>query len=704
MANTDMHTQERSFEHAFEHAAVGMAQMSLEGRWLRVNQTLCDITGYTHAELLRLSFQGVTHPDDAVRDQALIAQLLSHRISNYTVEKRYIRKDRSIIWVLIQVSIVFTEDGVADYGISVIQDVSARKRAELELQVSHQRYLALFEQLPDGILLVAQDLRIIGHNHEAERQLRRTGTELLTLHWYDIQAEGGQAGAEARRREAAAQGRCDYETEYLTGDGSLLQVDVSVKYVTLANGQRLYQVLFRDISDKHRAAQLIESMAYSDQLTGLPNRTLLGDRLQQAMTLVRRRGRMLAVVFLDLDGFKAINDQYGHATGDQLLRELANRLKEGLREGDTLARLGGDEFVAVLPDLQDAQACTPLLARLLQASSRAMPLAGLNLQVSASLGVSFYPQAEEVDADQLLRQADQAMYQAKLAGKNRYHVFDADNDRSVRGHLASVERLRMALQQQEFVLYYQPKVNMRTRTVIGVEALIRWRHPQAGLLMPGEFLPLIENHHISADIGEWVIRQALQQLDAWQRSGLHLPISVNVGALQLQQANFLERLQAALAAYPALPPHSLQLESLESSALEDLGRVAQLIGQCEALQVDFALDDFGTGYSSLTYLKRLPISNIKIDQSFVREMLLDADNVSILDGILWIMRQLRRSVIAEGVETLAHGRALMDLGCELAQGYGIGRPMPVEQLPAWLLQWQANADWQAVSLVPRTAI
>jgi EAL domain-containing protein (putative c-di-GMP-specific phosphodiesterase class I) len=237
-----------------------------------------------------------------------------------------------------------------------------------------------------------------------------------------------------------------------------------------------------------------------------------------------------------------------------------------------------------------------------------------------------------------------------------------------------------------------------------VEALIRWAHPDAGLLLPGEFLPVIENHRLSVDIGEWVIQQALLQLATWKAQGVALSISVNISAMQIQQADFVARLTTAMAQFPGLRAHSLQLEILETSALDDMEQVARFIAQCAALSVDFAIDDFGTGYSSLTYLKRLPIPTVKIDQSFVRDMLLEPDNKSILDGILWIMRQLKRSVVAEGVETLEHGRALMDLGCELAQGYGIARPMPVEQLPAWMRRWRDDADWQAVSLVPRTAV
>ena len=692
------------FEHSFEYAAVGMAHLSLDGKWLRVNRKLCEITGYSAQELIALTFQGITHPDDLARDLVQLEQLMSRKISSYETEKRYLRKDGNVIWVALQVSIVVDADGKPAYGISVIQDISVRKQAELETAVSHQRYMALFEQMPEGVLLVDSELRVIGHNQEAERQLNYSGEKLRTLYIFDIEALDDLEAIEARRQHLAIEGRDEFESIYRTGDGKLLQVDVSVKLVNLLDGKLIYQVLFHDISEKKHAAQLIERMAYSDQLTGLANRALLADRLKQAMMAANRRGQLLAVVFLDLDGFKTINDQYGHQTGDLLLRALAVRMKEGLREGDTLARLGGDEFVAVFLDVPGTPAGVQMLERLLDVCSQPVNVGTQPLRVSASLGVTFYPQSDDVDADQLLRQADQAMYQAKLSGKNRYHVFDAEKDRTARGHHASLERVRMALQNQEFVLHYQPKVNMKTRAVVGVEALIRWQHPVEGLLAPGMFLPVIENHRLSVDVGEWVIQQALLQLANWQEQGLQIPISVNISAMQIQQHDFFARLQTCMQAFPALQPNGLQLEILETSALEDMEQVAKFVMQCKALGVEFALDDFGTGYSSLTYLKRLPVAFVKIDQSFVRDMLLDPDNMSILDGILWIMRRLKRSVIAEGVETQAHGRALMDLGCELAQGYGIGRPMPVADLPGWMERWEKDLVWKEVALVPRTAI
>jgi diguanylate cyclase (GGDEF)-like protein len=461
-----------------------------------------------------------------------------------------------------------------------------------------------------------------------------------------------------------------------------------------------YVALFTDITPIKEHEEQLKHMAHFDLLTTLPNRALLGDRLHQAMTQTQRRKQLLAVAYLDLDGFKAINDTYGHKTGDQLLVALASRMRDALREGDTLARLGGDEFVVVLIDLVDTSTSLPMLNRLLKAAALPVRIGELELQVSASLGITFYPQNDEVDADQLLRQADQAMYQAKLAGKNRYQIFDADQDRSLRGHHESLARIRRALTNDEFVLYYQPKVNLRTGKMVGAEALIRWQHPDKGLLSPASFLPTIENHALALEVGEWVIHTAIQQLESWRAEGDDIPVSVNVGARQLQHGDFVERLQAILSAHSVLKPGDLTLEVLETSALEDLVGVSEIIEKCKDLGVLFSLDDFGTGYSSLSYLKRLSVNQLKIDQSFVRDMLEDPDDLTILEGVISLAGAFRREVIAEGVETMAHGEMLLLLGCDLVQGYGIARPMPAADIPAWATSWQP--DQRLKTLLPVT--
>jgi diguanylate cyclase (GGDEF)-like protein len=447
------------------------------------------------------------------------------------------------------------------------------------------------------------------------------------------------------------------------------------------------RLITRQISD-------LKLAAHYDLLTNLPNRVLLAERLSQAMKHCQRRNQSLAVAYMDLDGFKAVNDRHGHNLGDELLVEVAKRMRDALREGDTLARIGGDEFIAVMVDLENIEDSEPALKRLLKAASDPVYLGGAVIQVSTSIGVSLYPQ-DHVDAGLLMRHADQAMYVAKQAGKNRYHFFDIIQDNANKTQWKTIDDIRPALDRREFILHYQPKVNMHTSEVIGVEALIRWQHPLRGLVPPLDFLPAIEGHALSLELGEWVIDSALSQINQWRSIGLELPISVNISGYQLQQGNFSTRLAALLAAHPDVNPHYLELEILETSVLSDISQVFDTMSACHDLGVRFALDDFGTGYSSLTHIKRLPAYLIKIDQSFVCDMLEDVDDLAIVEGVVGLAKAFRRDVIAEGVETIAHGVALLQLGCELAQGYGIARPMTSGNIPEWVSNWKADDSWQA---------
>lgn len=453
-----------------------------------------------------------------------------------------------------------------------------------------------------------------------------------------------------------------------------------------------YVNLFTDITPIKEHQRQLEYIAHYDALTGLPNRVLLADRLKQAMAHNHRTGGSVAVVYLDLDGFKAVNDQHGHDMGDQLLVNIAHRLKEVLREGDTLARIGGDEFVVVMVGLENPTDYEIILNRLLVVAAEPVMLDQQFLRVSASIGATLYPQ-DNADADQLLRHADQAMYLAKQAGKNCYHLFDVAKDIATKNQRESLEHIRAALDKKEFVLFYQPKVNMRTGEIIGAEALVRWQHPERGLLAPITFLPVIEEHPFSIELGDWVIDDALRQIAHWRGMGLNMPVSVNVGAQQLQQGNFATRLAAQLSMHPEVPPDFLELEIVETSALKDIAEVAELMRACRALGVHFAVDDFGTGYSSLTYLKRLPAELLKIDQTFIRDMLDDPDDLEIVKGVIGLANAFHRNVIAEGVETIAHGELLIPLGCELAQGYGIARPMPAADLPHWAATWKPDPAW-----------
>ena len=586
---------------------------------------------------------------------------------------------------------------LAEQAQALRSQIATLLSTKAELNRQNDMLAAIIENFPGGVSVCDATLHLIAYNDQFKVLLDLPDAlfQKPTLFFEDFIRHNAQRGdygpgdPEQLVRSIVARARKfkAHRVERVLANGTALEI----RGMPLPEGG--FVTLYLDVTERKTHLRQLEYLAHFDDLTALPNRVLLADRLQQAMIQAHRRSQKLAVVYLDLDGFKTINDNHGHEVGDQLLMMLSARMKQALREGDTLARMGGDEFVAVLLDLADSQTCAPMLNRLLAAAAATTEIGALSLRVSASLGVTFYPQGDEVDADLLLRQADQAMYQAKLSGKNRYHFFDAEQDRSMRSHHESVEHIRQALAQHEFVLYYQPKVNMRSGSVIGAEALIRWQHPQQGLLAPALFLPVIEDHPLAIEIGDWVIDTALTQLEDWHAVGLDLPVSVNVGARQLLQTNFVARLQELLAAHPQVSPSCLEIEVLETSALEDLTHVAKVIEDCRSLGVSFAMDDFGTGYSSLTYLKRLQVNQLKIDQSFVRDMLVSPDDLAILQGIVGLAASFKREVLAEGVETLAHGTLLQQIGCDLAQGYGIARPMPGADMPRWSASWHTKAVW-----------
>jgi len=448
---------------------------------------------------------------------------------------------------------------------------------------------------------------------------------------------------------------------------------------------------FTDITEQKTHQAELEHIAHYDSLTGLPNRLLSADRLHQALLQAKRKGNYVAILYLDLDEFKPINDRYGHDTGDILLVKVAKRVLEKLREGDTMSRLGGDEFSVILAELSSPSEAIPIISRILESFQDPFVIDEIAHKVTASVGVAFYPQKEEnVDGDLLIRQADSAMYHAKQSGKNRYHIFDAQHDESIRSKHKMVEEVRGALSRNEFVLHFQPKVNMQTREILGAEALIRWEKPSEKLVYPIEFLPFIENDMLSVELGEWVIREALSHFSTFEENALNLSISVNVSALQLLNGDFPQRLKSLLEKFPQVNPSRLEIEILETSALENINEAIEVIKECKSLGVGFSLDDFGTGYSSLSYLKRLPISTLKIDQSFIKDIEDDPDDLIIVKGVIGLAHAFGKKVIAEGVENEKLTSKLIELGCPIGQGYGIGRPMPVEEFIEWARVWRRS--------------
>lgn len=555
---------------------------------------------------------------------------------------------------------------------------------------------SVFKYAHESIVVADQNALIIEVNENFIQKSQHAQSDLLGLHVKYLIAEGRDEVelVDALLSTVKEHGYWLGERVCRRKDGSEYPAMLSISAVRSIDGViKSYALFFNDITDLKKKQQELEYVATYDVLTALPNRALFSDRLRTAVDASARLGQSVAVGFIDLDGFKEVNDQFGHTIGDQLLVTLAERLSLALRAGDSIARLGGDEFIVLITGLDQTDACIPVLERLLSAASSAVFVDETKLQVSASIGVTVFPD-DNVNVDHLVRHADQAMYRAKQSGKNQYAFFDSAYEKALDLTQATLPEIKLGLQRAEFVLHYQPKVNMQTGETVGVEALIRWNHPIKGLLHPAAFLPHIEGKQVSIELSNWVIANALRQMQAWHQTGLRMPISVNVGALHLQYPRFYEELNELISSYPQCSG-MLSIEILETSALSDIERIRTMMQKCQSIGVEFALDDFGTGYSSLSYLSDLPTNEVKIDQRFVKNLVGEQSHLSIVEGIVRLTQAFRRVVVAEGVETAEVGELLLSLGCKFGQGYYIARPMPAEELANWLDTWQPPKSWRA---------
>ena len=597
-------------------------------------------------------------------------------------------------WLHVNATPMTLADGRCVYN-GYAQDISASRRANDALRLA----AGVFEHAHEGVVICDADASILDVNRSFTQLSGYARSDVIGRSVFALQGSDLPADAlDVLRRSIAIRGywRGELWSRRRNGERYAQRVTVSSVFDD-DNAVSHYIAIFSDITQAKQQQIQLERMAHYDALTQLPNRVLLADRLQQGLAHARRYGRMLGLAYLDLDGFKPINDRFGHEAGDRLLVEVARRLRSGVRGDDTVARLGGDEFVLLLSEVESADECCNSLQRLLAIIAAPYRIGDEEFAVTASIGVTLFPQ-DDADADTLLRHADQAMYLAKQAGRSRFHLYDSEQDRRARAQHEASARIHEALRDGEFILHYQPKVDMRRGRIYGVEALIRWQHPERGLLLPGEFLPVIENSEFAISLGAWVLGETLRQLTLWQAAGLELSASINVSARELADAGFIARLRAALHAHPAIAPQQLELEVLESAALGDVDQATRVIEGCHALGVKIALDDFGTGYSSLTYFRRLPVDTLKIDRSFVRDMLCDAEDLAIVEGVIALTRAFRRKVVAEGVETPEHGLALLHLGCDCAQGYGIARPMPAVEIADWISRYRPDPAWTRADL------
>lgn len=452
-----------------------------------------------------------------------------------------------------------------------------------------------------------------------------------------------------------------------------------------------------DVSHFVAQEQALQQQAFHDALTGLPNRLLLADRLPYALAAAQRRDEGLAVCVMDLDGFKPVNDMLGHQAGDRVLQEIAHRLRAAMRGEDLAARMGGDEFALVLGGLSGVADCELVLKRILRDLSRPVDLGGGQLAcVSASIGVAMVP-GHEADAEQLLRHADEAMYQAKAAGKGRFHMFDPAAASRLRVSRTLISKIQQALDQGQFYLLYQPLIDCQVGEVVGLEALIRWRHPVLGERLPAEFLPLVAQDDTGLRVGAWVLHAALAQIRCWDAMGLRLPITVNVQAHHFCHEQFHGQLRELLEHVDPALAQRLGLELTESAALEDLPAVARQAAACRALGVCIGLDGFGSGRTSLSQLSHLPARSLKIDPSLVRDMLADERQRALVQGVVGLARAFGLQVVGVGVEQAQHVAALLALGCHVMQGFHLARPLAPELVPAWLAGFRPDPAWSPAS-------
>lgn len=641
-----------------------------------------DLSQLLHSPFCSLFFEeDQTFIVDQLREQVILQGAVASELR--------LRQARSVepIWVSMNFfSIQDTQNQPIGFA-CILRDITTRKFIEDRLRLTSK----VFDNSLESVIISGADGRIVEVNNAFSRM---TGYERDEVIGRDPRLlQSGEHDANFYRdmwQSIAHYGYWSGEICNKRKSGEKFIEWLSISTVRNDEGQVLYYVaLATDITVyKHHQKQL-EHIAHYDVLTDIPNRVLLSDRLKCAIAQTRRDKKLLAICYLDLDGFKPINDEMGHDAGDQVLITITRRIQQTIRSSDTVARMGGDEFVILLLGIEFQDECRLSLQRLLDVIAKPVKLHERSFSVTASIGVTLFPN-DEVDQDSLLRHADQAMYSAKQMGKNRYYFYDVVREREIKSLVENKRRLLQAFDNAEFVLYFQPKIELASMRPTGVEALIRWQHPEQGLLPPGHFMGLIENAELEVELGEFVIENSLRQANLWHVAGLNLDISINIAAKHMQAKHFTQHLQQVLRAYPNLPRGILQIEVLESTALEDIASVSMVIESCKNLGISFALDDFGTGYSTLTYLRNLPADTLKIDQSFVRGMLADNGDLAIVQSIIALAKTFKRKIIAEGVETEAHIHLLNSLGCGFAQGYGIARPMPAEQIQVWFDEWSGR--------------
>jgi diguanylate cyclase (GGDEF)-like protein/PAS domain S-box-containing protein len=679
LAENGLRESEERYRLLVERMREGLAQADNEGRLQFVNDRFCEMVGYDREELIGLAGERLlAYPEDVAVMREKTGLRLRHIADQYEVRIR--RKDGTVIWIEIGGAPQVDAEGNVVGSIGVHNEVTERRMAEEALRDSEARYRLMAENSTDmisrtsnrGILLYASDAcrRLLGYEP----------SELIGRLFYDFIFEPDREEVRHLSALIHESGPTTFAYRVEKKDGSLVWFETTSRSVRDAITGEIREVVgvSRDVTERKRVEEHIEYQAYHDALTGLPNRRLFRDRLTVALAHARRLKHPLAVMFLDLDRFKVVNDTLGHSIGDEFLRAVAIRLQSALREEDSVARMGGDEFTVLLADLKTSNDAAKIAQKVLDTVAQPLQIDGTELFLTTSIGIALFPSDGDT-AEALLANADHAMYRAKDAGRNSYQMFTpAMNSRALE-RLTLESDLRYALERGELQLYYQPQINIASGRITGVEALLRWNRPGFGVVGPMEFIPVAEETRLIVPIGEWVLREACRQAKAWQTRGSNFRMAVNLSPRQFQHSDLPHVIASALE-LSGLAPGNLELEITESLAMQNTTRTIATLHTLREMGVQIAIDDFGTGHSSLNYLRSFPIDSVKIDQEFVQEIEASAADRAIVSAVIGMARGLRLRVTAEGVETERQLEFLREQGCEDVQGFLFGEPVPASAL------------------------
>ena len=695
-AERSLKSSEQNFRAFFEMASVGVAQLDIRsGKYKKINQKYCDIVGFGMEELRALTSDKITHPDDLNYQQHQMQLLLDGHIPEFTIEKRYMQKNGTIVWAYLTVSPLWREGENPDYVLGVIRDITARKQAEERLVFAQK----VFDNSIEGIVVTDADGIILQVNAAFSKITGYGATEAIGQNPRILKSDKHPASFyEEMWSKIAAEGQWAGETWNRRKNGEAYPERLTISAVKNDNGQITnYVSIFHDISQHVQQQEVIQYQAQYDALTELPNRVLINDRLQNALDKTQRSGSQVALLYLDIDNFKYLNDAFGHTVGDNILVELSKRFSSIIRNTDTVARLGGDDFLVLLTEMEDMTVVSDIAMRLLGSLEDPFNQGDVVFFVTASVGVTVAPD-DGVDPVTLVKNAEVAMYRAKSLGKNNYQYFAPELDAQVHRRIALEMKLRKAIEREEFELYYQPLVDSVSGKIVGAEALIRWIS-EGQIISPGEFIPLAEDSGLILPLGEWVLKTAARQAMKWQEAGYSLTVSVNISSRQFAGQGLFKLMEDVLCE-TRLEPERLYLEVTESMVMGDLANAERIMGALRELGVKFYLDDFGTGYSSLAYLKRLPIDGLKIDRSFVNDIIEDLDSRTIAAVITSLANTLNLQIVAEGVESIDQWKILHGMSEMLIQGYLVSKPVPSDKFE--LLFQKGDILWN--DLLPGTNI